>query len=464
MPIKISAALLSLIIFAAVVFAAFRLVNVVTQEHDGWDIYAPVDVTTNPLLVEPAGALTTDDQDTLNSVVMAGRRDWGLPWSILVAELPGDGSTGESAEEIAARRMAVEPVESSEGAGDGLLMVVTVPEDDRARTDVAFATGPNFYPKGGISPERLAYIADVQMVSLIEEGRIGDAVVEGATWVLWTQLFEPQPNPAATNLQRGLQDLLVPLGAAGFALLAGVVAASAGAALALTLRGSATTPDPASLDGVTAAATSRGRVDRQVITGVLLDALDRGVVVLRPDGSLSASPTGTTTVRDRDSAMLEAIARLNTGDRNGIDAQAAQMRHDEVLRHFLEDAMATGGYFYPGSPRVTRWLCWIALAGIGLGVLATVIAVAGDSAPAIAAALALTVVSLVVLIWNDRRSWATWVGRRAVRDWRRAHTSADDRERVLYEVIVGMETIDLLPANASPITPGAQPLFSILNS
>jgi hypothetical protein len=114
------------------------------------------------------------------------------------------------------------------------------------------------------------------------------------------------------------------------------------------------------------------------------------------------------------------------------------------------------------SPAMTVWLRWIAVAGTLLGIVGLVLSVIGASAPALAAGIALTGISLVTLIWNEQRSWATRPGRAALRAWLQAHAAPDDRERALYEAITGMETIDLRSPERSPLRPDAQALAASL--
>jgi hypothetical protein len=458
MPLKISATLLSLTILAGLLLASVRVFDTVTGDHDGWDIFAPVEVTSDPLTVEPARLLSRDDRETIEKVVVDGRRDWGLPFSVEVIE---STDATLNADELAAQRFSEQPVESSEDAGDGLLMLVVVPEEDHTQTEVAFVTGPNFYPMGGLTQDRLDYIADVQMAALIEEDRIGDAVIEGATWVLWTHLFEPTPDAPATNLESGLQELLVPIGAAAIAALAIFVALAAIAVHILTLRGSVKTPVP---DGLLAAATTRGRVDRAVGAGVILDAIDRGVVSVGAGGVLSVDRSMSSPATAWDAEVADAVE--STGRRGAPPTVWDLARHldtDTTLRGTVEDTLATAGFYYPKSPLATVALRWIAFAGAVLGAIVLVISVIGEAAPAVAAAIALTAVSMVVLIWNERRSWATLAGRSATRRWREAHTGEDDRERLLYETIVGMETVDLLPESGSPLRPNGRRLVTALN-
>lgn len=458
MPIKLSATLLALILLAGAIFGAVKLGQTLTTEHDGWDIFSPVSVTTDPVLIDPGDLIRASDREELEKVVNESR-SFGIPFTVHVitdADVPAD----LTADEIAADRYADTPVETREGADDGLLMLVIVSEPDHTETQVGFATGSNFYPRGGITPDRLRYIADVQMQALIDDNHIGDAVVEGATWVEWTQLFERTPNEPPTALERGLRDLLVPWGALLFGGLAALVLAAAVGTKALTLRGAASAAVLDQPDGVAMAAVARGRVDRAVLAGAVLDALDRGSLALGPANRLrpgGAAPTA------RDRLLLAAIQAIEI--RGGEPTPAVLGRYlasDGTARRDMEDHLAAAGLLAWRAPVVTTWLRWISAAGLLLGLIALVVSVLGEAAPSLGAGIALTVISLVALIWNEQRSWTTRAGHAALRGWQAAHESPDDRERALFEAITGMDTIDLRAPSRSPLRPDAQELATSL--
>jgi hypothetical protein len=474
MPIKLSAALLALIILAGAIVGAVKLGQAVTTERNGWDLFDRVEVTSDPVLIEPSDLLLKTLPEDVDPVeqglayeetmlnllnVVNEARDYGIPFSVHV--ITDEGIDAErSANEVAAERYADAPVETSDGADDGLLMLVIVTEPDLTETRVGFATGANFYPLGGITPDRLTYIADVQMQALIDEGRIGDAVIEGATWVEWTQLFEPTPNDPPDELQSGLHDLLAPWGALLFGGLAALALIAAVGTQALTWRGTSATVTLDAPDAITMGAIARGRVDRAVLAGAVLDAVDRGSIVLDQDNRLRAGGAAPTA---RDALLLDAIGAIEA--RGGTPTPAALGRYlseDGAVRRAMEDQLATAGALDRRSPVLTVWLRGIAAAGVILGVAGLVLSILGEAATSLAAAIALTAISLVVLIWNEQRSWATRAGRAALRDWEEAHRSPDDRDSALYDAITGMDTIDLRPASRSPLRPDAQELAASL--
>ncbi|HEV2129324.1 MAG TPA: hypothetical protein VGR22_11970 [Thermomicrobiales bacterium] len=446
MPRKVSFTPLAAILAGLAIFGAVETVQFVTADHDGWDIFAPVSVTTGPLVVDPRNMLDGEDREVIARVVRE-TRDYGVPWSIQV--IRPQGSMGNvSAQEFAEQQYAEQPVESVEDAADGLLMLVSVPEDP-TETEIAFAAGPNFYPRGGLTPERLAETVGTQTAQAIEEKRIGDAVIEAATWVAWMHLFRSTPEEPATHLERGLQELLQPLGAVGFAALALLVLAAAAATVVMTRLHTSTTAVPSKLDGVLAGAIARGRVDRPVLVGAVLDAIDRGVLTITPDGTVAPGPVQPATERDR-------LIAATLGDRPApIRGLLHTLDRRAQLVRLMEDVLAAAGAFHPRSRVLTLWLRWIAVAGLIVGVLAIVVSVLGSARYALVAALALAVISLVVAIWNERRSWATRTGKRAVAKWRDLHQDGEDRQRTMFETITGMESLAATRSGEAPVSPAA---------
>ena len=454
MPIKASLTALGIVILAIVVFLAAQVFSTVTGEHDGWDIFAPVSVTTEPVTVVPPNLIDGEDQETIEAVVSESRT-YGIPWSVYVTS-DDQFNAGLDPETVAERLFSEDPVESTEGADDGLLMVVIVPEADHTETMVEFVAGPNFYPKGGITPERLEYIADVQMGTLIEEDRIGDAVIEGATWVEWTQLFEPTPDPPPSNLERGLQDLLEPLGAIGFAGLALLVIGATAYAIVTTRLGSRVAT-PMNLDAITAAAVARGRVDRAVIGGIILDAIDRGSFVVSDETLVS--PSAHPEASGWDAELNNALSTLEErGQQPTLATVTRALSSDSPLKFHIEDRLAAGGMFAPRAPVHTSALRIIAIVGVVLGAVGIVLSALGELDQTLVASGSLTLISIIVLIWNERRTWTTRVGKHALASWRDRHQADDDRERVLYETIMTFEELETTPATRSPINPETRDL------
>lgn len=428
--------LVALSVLAGVILGSVTITWVlptVFEDHDGWGIIPSLQADmkdTARFISEPDDLLASRAEETLRRIVEDTRK-YGIPWSIaVVSDTALDPNIPV---EDQARALYDETnIESRPDADDGLLMYVVIPDGAHTETSVHFVTGANFYPTGGITPERLQWIADVQIAPIIAENRIGRAVVEGATWVEWMQLFEPTPDPAPTNLQTGIDRLLHPLGTLA---LAGLLVVGAGGAIAvavLTRRGTA--PETTlELDPVNAAALANGRVDRQVIAGVILDAVDRSALHETTKGLEYQTLESDISHRQIDAHLTSAIDALSGQNVAVTPANLNRFLQVSPLPTALEDDLAQAGYFHPGSYRLTFWLRIGALVGSLVGLLALVLAVLGEVESTIAAALPLTALSIAILVWNEFRSWTTNAGRASLVLWLTHHR--DDRDRALFEAI-----------------------------
>ncbi len=448
---RISFTLLALMVVGLSGLGVVRLFQTVTSDYDGWDLFAPVETSTAPLTVVPQNLLTANERETIARLVREART-FGIPWSVEVMR-PVESVSDETVQEMADEQYAQLPVESTEGAADGMLMLVIVPPEDHTQTQAAFAAGANFYPRGGITPERLDTIVSEQMEPAFGENRIADAVIEGATWVKWTHLFEPTPDAPPTNLEQGLQDLLEPVAAVGFAGIGLLILVSTGIVVGLTRRGTGIAPDPGCLDGVLAAAIDRGRVDRPVLAGAVLDATERGGLMMDDAGGVHAGSTPPSL--DRDTVLVNMLHASQTADRGvRMTTLLRSLARSGELARAIEDGLAQSGAFHPRSPILTWVLRALAAAGLMLGLTGLVVAVLGEARYALAAAVGLGAVSLIVLIWNERRSWATSAGTRAVATWRDQHHGPDNQERIMYDTIVDMEPITATRPRNGRFRPG----------
>lgn len=428
---------LAAILIVSLSLVAFQVFTTLSEDHDGWSLFAPVRVTTDPLTVDPINLLRTDDQETIRDVVRE-TRTYGVPWSVRVVSEDTIDST-LPAEEWAERSYDDNPVETRDGAADGLLMVVIIPEPDHTETMVEFVTGENFYPKGGITPERLQEIVDVQMAPIIAENSIAEAIIEGATWVEWTQLFRPTPDSPPTTLENGLQNLLHPFGTIGIAGLAIIVLGATAVVVALTWRGTRAVHE-GSLSAITAAAADIGRVDTPVIGGVVLDAIDRGSMAIASVSPVTLSASDSVDINHRDQQIRATLEGPEGADQTlSTHMLVDRLKRDGTIRRSVEDDLATNGVYHPKSVLMTIMLRCIAGPGVTFGAIAIVLSVLGESASTLAAGIALTAISLVALIWNEQRSWTTRSGRQALHRWKDQHHDAEDNERVLFEAIVSLD-------------------------
>lgn len=454
---------LAILAFLALGFVAVAwVIPTVFAERDGWDLFSPVPdemEEIDPLIIEPGNLITFRDQASIRRVVEEAR-NYGIPWSVAVVS-DATLAPGVPLEEQAQTLFEDADIESRPGADDGLLMFVVVPEADHTATSVHFVTGENFYPRGGITPDRLQWIADVQMAPFIADNAIGDAVIEGAIWVEWTQLFEPTPDPAPTVLQEGLQRILRPLGTVALAGLMALVGGTAIAVAVLTRRGTGAASS-LELDPIRAAALANGRVNRRVIAGAVIDAIDRGVLVDSPDG-LSY-------VRDRhaeednliEPKLTKAVDALVGQDIMVTPASLARHLRTTDLPRVMEDQLANADYLCPRSYRFELALRILAATGTLAGILGLVLSVFGEVESTLAIAIPLTALSIAVLIWNEFRGWTTRAGRASLDQWLLHHGNREDRERHTFDTIRWLDEVPVSLSESAVIGPNRRNLLESL--
>lgn len=405
---------------------------------DGWEGFNPIVIDAEPLIAQPADILTPGDRATIRQIVAVENQDtgefsrrYGIPWSIAVVR-DSQIEDDVSLDEYAANLLNDLEIESAPGADDGLLMMAVIPEGNHTATTVHFAAGHAFYPRGGITPERLEWIADVQMAPYIADNTIGDAIIEGAYWVEWMQFFEPPPNPAPTVLQTGLRDLLHPLGTVALGGLAMLIAGGAVAVAVMTRRGIGPA-DRIDLDVTGATALAIGRVNCQVIAGVVLDAIERGVLIETAEGLAHGSNDTSPRSGRYDAQIVRAVTSLQEEGAVVTPARLVRYLGKSELPSTIEDNLAGYGLMHPRSPLFQAVLRIATVAGSLLGITGLVVAVLGQVESTLFAALALTAVAIPGLIWNESRSWTTRAGQTALKQWLDMHP--DDSERRQFEAI-----------------------------
>lgn len=146
----------------------------------------------------------------------------GLPTRVVLRE--GTASLEES-QATADRLRVAQKVESSEGADDGMMMLVTInPEAPRSGT-VVLSFGRNALPKGGLTAESVEDIYERVMLPRLKRNRLYSALHVGIRRIIYLETYIPDPQPPLTESQRtvrGVVNVLGPLmflgAAAGFVL------------------------------------------------------------------------------------------------------------------------------------------------------------------------------------------------------------------------------------------------------
>lgn len=407
--------------------------------------------TTVPATITPPGLLSKHDSDTIgylaNQISQAG-----VPIRVVIREVPQmPVDVGADANE----RANFYPVESKKGADDGLLMLVEVPGQDVTRTQVAFVTGKNFYPKGGLTYQALMDIMYQRIQPEINQKAIGTAVIDGLNWIAWTNQFESSPRLQPSSWQhrvgRVVDGVLAPL--LGLYALALIVMGSRSRVRA---RRKAAQPDHAPdgrdipRDSVHLGALSRGRVDDPVMVGVLLQLSAQRAIAVRGKGNrassiqlLDASRCQTRTQRQ----MYDLLTRIADREDGRISAAMLRQLPDlwTPIRRQMASQFETSGLFtvrvLPAERRLQR-LCLLGL------VLAAMILVIATLSMARWGILAGGVVALVVaVVWwlSHHRQFATNAGRSTVHSPDR-YLPRNESEAVELSIFRWIVTLDLSPS------------------
>lgn len=389
------------------------------------DALAPVTLDAAAFLSQPARLVSSTDTENVNRIVSEAR-SFGVPFSVRVQSIPNVNTVEETQSE-ANLLYANSGIESTKEADDGILLLVQVPTAGNVRSTAAFAHGANTFPRGGITQERLdSTLADV-IVPQLAKGQIGAAVVGGASWAAYDQLFISSPRLERSDGQRWLSRV-----ANGPLLLIMLAVGVAYGAIARMMRRrtlSYSVPGSVMLTSPFAAgAIIRGRVDRAVSaaavvyladTGSLrIDAgrqnqvaLDVGPAPASPDPFVRRIWNDLTSIGDARSGTIApgSVGRLNDAFGPARDWQRTELE--------------TLGYLSPRASAENRWLLIGGLGVILLAIYCMAPAIVSMSRWTLFLAAALIAETILVLWWASRRSFATSTGLRAVDTWKASVTS-----------------------------------------
>ena len=338
------------------------------------------------------------------------------------------------------------PIESAPEAGDGLLILVEIPRGAPRMTTIGFAAGPNFYPRGGLNPDRLREVVATEVQPLIDRNNVGDAIVTLMQWTSVIHLFEQGPRVELTERQGVLNDVLDRVAApllTALALALGGVAWWVGRRTRRLGPIAAADREALALDAVEAGALARGRVDAAVLTGALLQLHERGAVTVVPERKSVPTLRLTEDVGGLDpkaGLVWAAVGRLAKPGSDDVPPPHLRQLPDgwEDARAGIERALYTRTLFDPGARRADALLRFLALVAAAAAVLLVIPTLVARSGAAIAAEILLLAVAVVVWQWSCHRSWTTANGAFALHAWR-DRLPVDDPQRVLYDVITRQE-------------------------
>ena len=407
--------------------------------------------TTPTVTMSPSWLLAPHDIQTIqylaNQIALAG-----VPIRVVIMEVPGNPiNIGADANE----RLNFYPVESKKGAEDGLIMLVEVPATDHTKTQVAFVTGRNFYPNGGLSPAALTMIKYQYIQPLINKNTIGAAIIAGLNWVAWTNEFESSPRVQPVSWQKTVARLVD-------GVLAPLLALYTLALLALSVRTrrrdrrikaeESQPPNGRDIprDSVHLGALARGRVDDPVMVGVLLQLVAQRAISVYGKGLSASSIQLLDAGRCRTEPQREMYALLASiadSEYGRISADTLRQLPDlwSPLRHRIADHFETSGLFTPPVPpadRLLRRLCFI---GLVLAAIALVVATVSMARWGILAGAVLALIASVVWWWSRHRRFETDAARASVHSPDR-YLPRDDNEAIELAIFRWIVTLDFSPA------------------
>jgi hypothetical protein len=430
--------------------------NVAAQEPDR-DRLAQVLMDVPNLVAFPPRILASDDTNTINRLVFEAR-EFGVPLAIRVISTPTSATTiggltslhgAIPAQQQITQRLADEwldneTIETSEGAGDGILLLVVIPLDDHTQTTAAFATGPNALPQNGLTRERLDRIVTDVMQPFFADDRVGAGIMEGGATLNYENLFITSPRIQVEGPRENLQTVAnLPLAA----LTVVSVVALLGAIAWISRRNAASGSEfDGTLSPFAAGAIARGRVDAAVTTAAILHLIELGSLIPRTTGlggltlALGSEPLHADAFARR---VWDTLSDHAEGEPRHLSSSTMRQLQDllSTPRHTLEDDLAREGLFN----RLARVETIGNLLACG-GVLAVALYTLTPSILAMARwgvfAIVLALIAIgVALSWTSRRTWSTPTGLRAQRQWAAQHRQHASAERAIYDAIVYQDAL-----------------------
>lgn len=406
--------------------------------------------TTPTLTINPPGLLTPHDTNVIS--YLAGQiSQAGVPIRVVVQEV-AEPPVNIGAD--ANNRASFYPVESKKGAKDGLLMLVEIPATDHTQTKVAFVTGKNFFPNGGLTYDALMAIKYQRIDPKIAKNTIGPAIIDGLNWIAWTNQFESSPRIEPATWQDRVEQVIdvaiAPL--LGLYALALIVM---GARTRLATRRLAAQVHPAQdgldipPDSVHLGALARGQVDDPVMVGVMLQLVAQGAIAVdgnrwsASDLRLLDADRCLTDAQRQVYGLLERIADPETGR-----VSAAMLRQLPDLWSPLRRQMAAHfvsiGLFTPPVKPLHRQMRWLCIIGLILAAIMLVIATLSMARWGILAGMGLAVVAAVAWWWSGHQSLDTNAGRASVHSPDR-YVPRNESEAIELTIYRWIVTLDLTP-------------------
>lgn len=319
-----------------------------------------------------------------------------------------------------------EAVETSEGANDGFILLVLVPED-RTQTQAIWWIGPNALPLNGLTQENILATHAV-MNSQFAEGNMPNGVFLGISEFSYNIQFGEPERLIRADLEDALFWATIPM-AIGTAI-AGV--AIPGLAVWFSRRNTNQTAEQHPLSPWEAAALQLGRARPSIPAAMLLDSFHQGGLTPLANGGLRIEPNVS-------NVAVEAL-RAFANDDGIVDGMTMYEIESIVapVRGEIEDRLAEVGAMTPDAHTDRIWmLLAMGLAGF-LAVLSTVPSVMSMSAIGIFS-IGISIIGIASgWWWLAYRSYTSPAGETMLAQWLETATPA---ERSAFDMVIHQDLL-----------------------
>ncbi|MCA9835031.1 MAG: hypothetical protein KC435_13845 [Thermomicrobiales bacterium] len=400
------------------------------------DTLEPISIEAPNLVTYPENLLSENDFKAISGRVQEARNS-GVPLAVRIVDVSQPTEdipfavrryastdftqplTSERKTQLLNSWIESEAIETSEGANDGFLLLVLVPED-RTMTQAIWWIGPNALPLNGLTAENIAATQTV-MQREFDAGNMPNGIYLGISEFSYNIQFGEPAQLERTTLQNTLHTATTLLGVG--TALAGLAVPVV--AWMISRRPVHTDPIDAEITPWEAAALHDGRATSAITTAMLLDAVHRG----------EATPTRNNGLLIEKSSDIEAIALLQPfADSAGSVPPDAMNEIESItmpVRIRIENRLADIGAFNARAHVERMWML-IAMA------VAALMAV-GAVAPTVRSMSAIGVLGIVIALlgvgfgwwWLSRRRYTTVSGEALLASWLQ---SASREERILFDL------------------------------
>lgn len=397
------------------------------------DTLDPISINAPNLVTYPEGMFSENDFKAINGRVQEARNS-GVPLAVRIIDVSQPTEdipfavrryastdftkplTGERQTQLLNSWIESEAIETSEGANDGFLLLVLVPED-RTMTQAIWWIGPNALPLNGLTAANIAATQTV-MQQQFDSGNVANGVYLGISEFSYNIQFGEPERLQRTTLQDALYSATT---------LLGIATAMAGLAVPIVAwwisrRPTAPTPINAEISSWEAAALHNGRATSAITAAMLLDAVHQGEATPTVEGGLLLEETAENEVL--------SLLRPYANDADVVPART-MIEIDSLtmpVRDQIEDRLAQIGAFNVRARVEHTWMLIVMGIAAALALGAIVPTVRSMSAIGVYGIVVAGLGALYGWWWISRRRYTTSAGERLLTSWL-ASASPADRNR-----------------------------------